>query len=425
MDNQPFTANAIREAPSVSLTAHDYAILNQAEGALDRGLTLQKWWQETHAHNRYAERFETVTTFNRPDYGFAYFDQAPLHGRFEPVLGDVMDLFYDRPKLPNETGAAQWMQAQVREYVFRYFTRISDFRRPQASLGEHRHTLPAWLRPLSLCPEDTPQRQGFGYSQYYYKLRGSGQYGKFPESDRLAIIDLRDLYHTYEWIVLKVRIFDFNLTLSPFGSQYPWVELPLQEEQWVVISRDFLVDEEGTEPSVLGTYGYGYAVFKDPAAQSLLAYGPGQFDFGFQLFHFRVLDSGEVRVQLVFLVNRPAKVLNLPLNPLAWGTLLTERLSFGAAAPFLAPLRRLLTQLPLINVSIDPVLPFVDTLNFASAGLAEREFCISREDLEKLMLAQHYVQNYDLIEGSLLTWRQIPNWLASDLPSWVTTGVSS
>jgi hypothetical protein len=52
--------------------------------------------------------------------------------------------------------------------------------------------------------------------------------------------------------------------------------------------------------------------------------------------------------------------------------------------------------------------------------------CISRDDLEKEFLAQHFMQNYDLIVGSLQTWRQIPDWLDSaGLPEWVVKGVSA
>ena len=51
--------------------------------------------------------------------------------------------------------------------------------------------------------------------------------------------------------------------------------------------------------------------------------------------------------------------------------------------------------------------------------------CISTETLEKLFLMQHFKQHYQTIVGSMLTWRQIPNWLDTpSLPSWVISGLS-
>ena len=51
---------------------------------------------------------------------------------------------------------------------------------------------------------------------------------------------------------------------------------------------------------------------------------------------------------------------------------------------------------------------------------------ISRRQLEKDFLVQHFKQHYVTIVGSLLTWRQIPDWLdGRALPEWVLTGKSS
>ena len=185
--------------------------------------------------------------------------------------------------------------------------RVSDFRRPQASIKFERPVPPPLLRPLTWCPEEYPARQGFGYAQFYYKLRESGRVGKFPEEKRFSIVDVRELFQKYEWIVLGIWIFDFNLTFRPFGPGLPQVDIPLGEHQWAVMSRDFILNEDNPEPGVLGDYGYGYAVLRNPTDRGLLAYGPGRFDAGFQLFNFRVLESGEARVKLVFVVNRPEK----------------------------------------------------------------------------------------------------------------------
>jgi hypothetical protein len=425
MDTMPVPDNEGAHHEVAALTAQDRAVLGCVESALTNGLQLKKWWEQTDATHRYADRFETASAFNQPDHSFAFFDQAPLHGQTLQVMGDVMDLFYDRLKTPAEATAA-WIQEQLREFILHYFMRVSDFRRPQAYIRATRSTLGPLLQPFSWCPEPSPVYQGFGYAQFYYKLCDSGRVGKFPKEERFAIVDMRELEQKYEWIVLRVRIFDFNLIFRPLGQELPEVAIPLRAQQWVVASRDFILNEDHPAPGVLGQYGYGYAVLKDPTDRGLLAYGPGQFDAGFQLFHFRVLDSGEVRAKLVFVVNRPERILNLSLNPVTWSLTLADLVSFGLSSQLLAPVQEMLAQLPFRGGSLDPVFGSIDLLNWFTGGLAARELCISRDDLEKEFLVQHFMQNYDLIVGSLQTWRQIPDWLNSAaLPEWVVTGVSS
>jgi hypothetical protein len=425
MDTVPGLGNEGAYHEATALTDQDRAILDSVESALTNGLQLKQWWEQTDATHSYADRFETASTFNRPDHSFAFFDQAPLHGQTLQVMGDVMDLFYDQPKAPAEATAA-WMQEQLREFILHYFMRVSDFRRPQAYLSATRPTPVSLLQPFSSCPDAAPVYQGFGYAQFYYKLRDSGRVGKFPEEERFAIVDVRELEQKYEWIVLRVRIFDFNLTFRPLGQEFPEVAIPLMAQQWVVASRDFTLDKDHPTSGVLGQYGYGYAVLKDPTDRGLLAYGPGQFDAGFQLFHFRVLASGEVRVKLVFVVNRPERILHLSLNPVTWSLTLADLVSFGLSSRLFAPVQGMLAQWPFSGGILDPVFGSIALLNWLTGGLAARELCISRDDLEKEFLVQHFMQNYDLITGSLQTWRQISNWLdRAALPEWVIAGVGS
>ena len=74
----------------------------------------------------------------------------------------------------------------------------------------------------------------------------------------------------------------------------------------------------------------------------------------------------------------------------------------------------------------DPLSTAVDLANLFSAGQAKRRFCISREQLEKTFLLKHFDQHYQMINGALQTWREIPDWRNdAALPAWVKTGVSS
>ena len=109
------------------------------------------------------------------------------------------------------------MRAQIQEFVLHYFMRVSAFRQPEVYVESGRPTPIGCLESLSWCSEPNTLRQGFGFKQHFYKLRSTGEIGKFPEESETAIIDLRELGRKYEWIVVKVRIFDFNLRFKPFA----------------------------------------------------------------------------------------------------------------------------------------------------------------------------------------------------------------
>src|SRR5262245_12057139 len=132
MDGKSFSDRIVADTDPAEFTVQDRAILGQVESALANGLRLKGWWDHTDATNSYTDRFDTVCTFNRPDHSFAFFDQALLHGKPLPVMGDVMGLFYDQTKTPTESVASTWMRDQIREFILHYFMRVSDFRRPQA-----------------------------------------------------------------------------------------------------------------------------------------------------------------------------------------------------------------------------------------------------------------------------------------------------
>src|SRR6185295_20006569 len=101
-----------------------------------------------------------------------------------------------------------------------------------------------YLERLSWCPVPGVLRQGFGFSQHYYKLRETGEIGKFPTEMESAIVDLREIGEKYEWIVVKVRIFDFKFTLKPLGPNGLELSVPLTDESYLVLTRDFILNKD-------------------------------------------------------------------------------------------------------------------------------------------------------------------------------------
>ena len=99
--------------------------------------------------------------------------------------------------------------------------------------------------------------------------------------------------------------------------------------------------------------------------------------------------------------------------------------SFGMASRLFVPAKTILDRLP-FRFTVDPVTGYISGTNLISAGRAADALCISREQIEKFFLTQHFKQHYETLNGSLTVWRQIPDWLdEKNFPPWVITGVSS
>lgn len=412
-------------ATNRDLTDLDRLIIERVDSYLAAGLELKRWWDKTFLTNGFKEKFELQRVFNRPSRSFGFFDEVGCDDGTLPVMGNYQQILYDQPRTPTnlQEEAALWMRNQVREFVLHYFMRVSSFRQPETYIESGRSSVPRCLEGISWCPEQDPLRQGFGFSQLYYKLRDTGEVGKFD--DEFAIIDLRELEWKYEWIVAKVRIFDFKFTFNPVGPDGPELAFPLREESYLVLSHAFILNEDEPSPDALGQYGLGYAFIKDPT-QGVIRYGPGQFDAAIETISFQVLKSGLVNVSMVFVVNRPERIMNISLDPITWGFRFADLFSFGLTSRLLAPMKGAFDKLPTGDGGFDPVSGYVSMVNMLTGNRATEELCISREQLEKGLLAQHFIQHYTTIVGSLLTWRQVPDWLDSArLPEWVITGRSS
>jgi len=426
MSDQPSNNGRSSQAINTGLTDEDRLIIDRVNGALADGQALKLWWDQKYPDG-FAEKFDLERNFNRPADSFGFFDQVELSTGVLPVMGNFQEMFYDQPRTPANLNrqAAEWMRDQIREFVLRYFMRVSSFRQPAVYVQSGRPMLPSYFEPLSWCTRPDVVRQGFGFKQVLYKLRDSGEIGKFSEHEQSAIVDLREIGPKYDWIVVRVNIFDFSFNFQPFGSNGPDLSVPLMEASYLVLSRDFILNENNPSPGCLGRYGLGYAFIRDPA-EGLIGYGPGQFRAAIEIINFEVSEHGEVRVAMIFVADRPERIANVSLNPVDWSLRLADAFSVGGTSSLLAPIKNTLERIPTSVDSFDPVYSFISLINTLTANQAEQQLCISREQLEKDFLAQHFKQHYVTVVGSLLTWRQIPNWLDSTaLPEWVVAGKSS
>ena len=403
----------------------DALVLPSVSAYLLRGVELLKWWREVESKGGPENRFPIERSFNRPTRSFGFYGEAPVEGRLMPVMGNVQEMFYDQTRAPESLNreSAEWMWEQIREFVMKYFMRVSSFRQPEAYVDASFPIPPPALRWLSWCPNPQDNQVGFGFSQLFYKLMNDANVHAFPSYDRFAIADQREVGEKYDWLVLKVRIFDFNFNFRPFGSNGPELVFGENEQSYLVVHKEFVNYKDHHLPGVLGEAGIGYAFIKNPRPGPF-SYGPGEFDAAVELINFRVYATGYVSVRMIFIANRPTGISNLVIDPVNWSFRLADAFSLGIASRLFSPARDILNQLPL-TFSIDPVTLFVNGANGLSNGYAANALCISREQLERFFLLLHFRQHYQTIVGSLLTWRQIPDWLdEKNLPSWVISGIA-
>lgn len=402
----------------------ELTLLDSVELYLARGRELLAWWNDVSPRDGFARRFELGRTFNEADTSFGFFDELTVDGRPMPAMGNFQEMFYDQPKTPagvSPEASATWMRDQMRQFALRYFMRVSDFRAPEGFAEVWQPPSSGLFEPLSWCPKPDSGLRGFGFQQLFYKRR-DGEVGRFPQEERFSVVDVRELGPTYEWIVVKVCIFDFKFTFAPLGPALPQVVVPLAEDSYLVLSRDFVVDQERPSPDVLGRYGIGYSFIKNPRPGTL-GYGPGEFEAAIETITFEVFADGTVRVPMVFVANRPQRIVNLRVDPVGWGLTLADWMSLGLARPFLEPLRRALAGLPTSAGELDPVYAYIDFANAVSGGLSSETLCISREQLDRDFLLQHFMQHYQTIAGSLAVWRLVPDWLdEARLPDWAVRG---
>ncbi len=414
----------------VPLSEDDLEALASFDQALSDAKDLAQWWSFVDQQESYADRFQLSATHNRPEVSFGFFDEATVDGSSMAVMGNVQEQLYDRPKMPQESATsraevADWMSQQVREFVLRYFLRVSDFRQPESFPGEVHPPAPSYLRPLSWYANEGDRRRGFGFEQVYYKLKGDNTPRKFDDHDRFCIVDLREIGTTYEWIVVKVVIFDSKLTLAPFGPVLPYGTLPQAEHSHLILTEAMIVDDQAPqEPDDLGCFGFGYA-FLPAVEESLLAYGPGRFEAAFQTIRFHVKKSGEVKVRMAFVASRPKKVVNVSLDPMGWGLRLADLLSLGTASSVLEPVQKMWKRVPRPG-SVDVVQSYISLANVLTGGVAAKNLGVSKRQLHKNFLAAHLDQHYNVVAGSLMTWRQVSDWLDPEtLPDWVRSGRSA
>jgi hypothetical protein len=414
------------QLPTAASSPAEEVVLASVERYLGAGLALQRWWEVHGATGDFQSRFELERAFNRPSNAYGFFDEISTPTGTYPIMGVVQEMPYDHA--PAYTGVSKGgVEAtcrHLREFALKYFMRVSSFQEPAADAARTgaQDTIGGIL---GWCRNPGDVYGGFGYSQHFARRKADGQIVRFEGPEQFAIVDQRELARDFDWLLARVKIYDFGVRFKPFPPPSPELSFAVGEDSYLAISPEFVRDVENPAPGVLAEYGLGYAFVKNPI-RGLLGYGPGAFEAAFKTIQFQVLQSGAIRVRLVFISNRPSGILKVRLDPVALAFRASDLLTFGLSSKLFGGVERALRSLPYPAPSLDPVYTYVSLLNTLTGGRSGRDWCVTRDQLDLDFLVQHFLVHYRTLAGSLVTWRMFPDWLnETRLPKWVVEGAGS
>ena len=154
--------------PEDTLTAEDHRIITASVAALQVGRELKEWWQKTDASGAYEGRYEESTVPYRPmDTSFGFSGEVNFSTGKRPVIGNVQEMFYDRPKAPKSSKreAIEWTRVQLREFVLKYFMRVASYQQPQAVPEPVKPDLPSFLKWLTDDDDGSTRKLRRGWFQ--------------------------------------------------------------------------------------------------------------------------------------------------------------------------------------------------------------------------------------------------------------------
>lgn len=413
-----------------TLTREDAAILPHIPRADRLGRELKEWYEDHAERRAFTNEFPLLEFFGASDdTDSGYIESAELPSGQFAIMGEKQNLLFDTTRSTSgqapTAAQVERVNEQMREFALRYFMRITS---PRAPIAEPVKSDPApFLGWLDQAPRMGDERDNIGFFQLYGQRAGTQELEVFSKADQQTVVDMRELGTTYDWVLVKARLFDFELqfNVAPplLGFRFPFTFLAHQEFLYGLMTPAFLCDERNPRPGVVGEYGMGFSLVAPPPGESPLTFGPEAFTMGMNYFRFVVHETGEIRTTVTFSSNQLAGIVPLPVSPVNWGLLGLDLLTNGHASDLLGPLTEEANRLPLARARFDPVLSSIKALNRFTGGALGRDYGISTENIFKWILRKHgTVFNHQMAESARV-WRAFPDWLATDsLPEYIRRG---
>jgi len=354
------------------------------EHALAAGRDLQAWWTDVEAGKQSVERFELLPAFPGGNAVRGFFGDARAGGATDPYMGYSADYFFDLGGGATADGpqTAAWLTDQVEEFALRYWLRTDAWALPQPYPQVDPPTPPAWLKFLDLNPSSKHDLVGMTNLLRTYKQRANGATGRFPDAVARAIVDLRELESTYEWITMERRARGLHVTIAlPWGSGLS-LSMPLALSEVQAMHADLTVRRRNPTPDILGEFGQAFCPVP-PTGTATQADRLDSLQTGLRLQTLRVRANGEVRLKIVTIARRCP----------------------GAIRRFADVSALTRTAQALLTMS-------------RSAGPAP-----TSEQVEQHLLSTHAIHLRDTLLGTRTVWQQVTDWCdPAAIPAWIVEG---
>ena len=284
------------------------------ESAIATGRDLHAWWTDVEAGRATVERFVIAPGFPGGDAVSGFFGDVHVGGTTGRYMGYDAEYFFDRAghTPPKARQAAQWLVDQTKMFALRYWLRAE-----------------AWALPEPYEKISRPaDRDLAGYLNLMqaFKSRVDGAVGQFPEAVARAVIDLRELETTYEWITLSRSGSDLRVSLAVPGSARLSISAPFATSSTIALHADLTVNRRLPAPGI-AEFGAGFSPVPPAGVRSLVR----NFDFlqtGLRLQTLRVHDDGQITLRTVTIMQRVTAPLDYFVKPLLCehATLLRDKL---------------------------------------------------------------------------------------------------
>ena len=309
-------------------------MIQKTEEAIRDGLQLERWWREWE-RDLPLFPLDLKRKYRLPNKAEGFFSSLPINGVTRSVMGCRQEVEFARL-----TGANA--PERLRNFVLGEFLKRAHWTYEDGAPG------------------------GFTFEKSLYKT-AEGQYGAFPEFQRLEPVDWRELGRQYAWTLLTVHLHDFVVKMGPWKKR-------IREAAYVVPHPDFVHVVENPSKEIVAEVSIGYPFVDVAPFPNLFGFGPGKFGVAVKLFSFLLTPKNEIRVRMLFAAAPRAQRV----------------FDFGRSIP-------------------DPVYGGAELLRYLSLGLVKPEAIHDRMDAQ--MLALHCQVHQTLMDGLEKVWN---DWVASN-----------
>jgi len=266
-------------ANAVQLTTKDQFLIRNAEAGYRSAAELLSWWKQQEAVGN-LQKFEQSLRNEPPLTLTCFYHELQLAGRPTTAMGCLWKSRFQRQKVSSSVP-----HSTLHSFVNQFM----------------RHC--GWTHPDNL-------RGGFEFLARQYKLKGSGEYGVFAEKGPIA--DLAEVGQKYEWVVLEAVVHDFFRSLPGIRFGPRMLSRMPAMASYVLVHGDYSCSFHPPVEGAVDEHCFGYSFLPCPVTKSIFGHGPGKFAGAVKQFRFVLLESGDVEIQMFFLVApRSEKILNL------------------------------------------------------------------------------------------------------------------